>query len=88
MKYGAATSKDRVRIRLAFRRGPDGRILIEVANTGAWIPPTDTDRTVPSLGIGLENLRQRLARYFPGKHEFTTEPTDGWVVARIHLDAP
>jgi signal transduction histidine kinase len=88
VKYGAATSRDRVRIRLAFHRGPDGRVLIEVANTGAWIPPTDPDRTVPSLGIGLENLRQRLTRYFPGKHEFTTEPTDGWVVARIHLDAP
>ncbi len=88
VKYGAATSRDSVRIRLKFSRGPDGRVLIEVANTGAWIPPTDTDRTVPSLGIGLENLRQRLARYFPGKHEFTTEPDNGWVVARIHLDAP
>lgn len=85
VKYGSATSKDRVSIRLAFRRGADGGVLIEVANSGAWIAPDTTERTVPSLGIGLENLRQRLARYFPGKHEFTTEPADGWVVVRLRL---
>jgi LytS/YehU family sensor histidine kinase len=85
VKYGAATSKDRVSIRLAFRRGADGGVLIEVANSGAWIAPDTTERPVPSLGIGLENLRQRLVRYFPGKHEFTTEPTDGWVVVRLRL---
>lgn len=88
VKYGAATSKDRVRIRLAFRRGADGGLLIEVANSGHWIAPETTERSVPSLGIGLENLRQRLARYFPGKHEFTTEPTDGWVVVRLRLHHP
>ena len=88
VKYGAATSQDHVRIRLSFRRSPDGRVLIEVANTGDWIPPETAERTVPSLGIGLENLRQRLARYFPGKHEFTTEPAGGWVIVRLHLDAP
>jgi ligand-binding sensor domain-containing protein len=85
VKYGSATSKDRVSIRLAFRRGADGGVLIEVANSGVWIAPDTTERPVPSLGIGLENLRQRLARYFPGKHEFTTEPTDGWVVVRLRL---
>ncbi|PAW61751.1 MAG: hypothetical protein B9S34_16035 [Opitutia bacterium Tous-C1TDCM] len=88
VKYGAATSRDRVRIRLAFRRGDDGRVLIEVANSGQWIAPGTAERSVPSLGIGLENLRQRLARYFPGRHEFTTEPADGWVVVRVRLDQP
>ncbi len=86
VKYGAATSRDRVRIRLAFRRGDDGRVLIEVANSGRWIAPGTAEPSVPSLGIGLENLRQRLARYFPGRHEFTTEPTEGWVVVRVRLD--
>ena len=88
VKYGAATSQDRVRIRLNFSRGPSGEVRIEVANSGSWIAPDARERSVPSLGIGLENLRQRLARYFPGRHEFTTERTDGWVVVRLSLQDP
>ncbi len=75
-------------IRLTFRRGPEGNVLIEVANSGQWIAPGATERRVPSLGIGLENLRQRLAKYFPGKHEFTTVPGEGWVVVRLRLQEP
>jgi hypothetical protein len=40
---------------------------------------------VHSTKIGIENLRQRLARYYPGTHEFTTEARDGWVVVRLRL---
>lgn len=90
IKYGGATSPDRLTLRLVARvAGP--ALVIEIANTGTWIAPADerAPGTLPadlvSTGIGLANLRQRLARYYPGAHEFTTEAKDGWVVARLKI---
>ncbi len=82
IKYGSLTSPDVLRLEIhAQRTGPGVRIRI--ANTGAWLPP---DATRPdSTGIGLENLRQRLGRYYPGAHSFAIEAKDGWVVARLEL---
>ena len=42
-------------------------------------------RPAPSTHIGLENLRQRLLRTYPGAHEFTTAERDGWVVAKLTI---
>jgi hypothetical protein len=85
VKYGSATSAERVGIRLAIR--PDGEgVAIALANTGRWLPAGT--HTTHSTGIGLENLRQRLARHYPGAHEFTTEDRDGWVTVRLRLPAP
>jgi len=85
LKYGRATSADRVGIRLAARRDPaSGGLTLEVANTGEWIESAAPKR-VPTLGIGLENLRQRLARYFPGAHSFTFAHGGGWVTATLVL---
>jgi LytS/YehU family sensor histidine kinase len=70
----------RLRIRAARH---ESDLLIEVANTGRWQP---FDATRPdATGIGLENLRQRLQRYYPGAHTFATEVRDGWVVARLRF---
>ncbi|MBA3848663.1 MAG: hypothetical protein C0502_01550 [Opitutus sp.] len=87
LKYGQATSPDRVGIRLATRRTGDGGIAIEVANTGEWVEPA-AEKTVATLGIGLENLRQRLARHYPGAHRLEFAAADGWVTARLRLAAP
>lgn len=90
IKYGGATSPDRLALRLVARiEGP--ALVIEIANTGTWVAPAEerTPDTLPadlvSTGIGLANLRQRLARYYPDAHEFTTEAKDGWVIARLIL---
>ena len=61
LKYGRATSLDRVGIRVTARRDADGVAVLEVANTGVWTEPKSAKQT-PSLGIGLENLRERLTR--------------------------
>ena len=90
IKYGGATSPDRLALRIVGR--VDGAALvIEVANTGSWVAAAD-ERSASGLpadlvstGIGLANLRQRLARYYPGAHEFTTEAQNGWVVARLKI---
>ena len=38
-----------------------------------------------STGIGLENLRRRLARYFPDAHAFAIGQEGDFVVARLTL---
>jgi hypothetical protein len=107
VKYGTATSVDRVGIRLSVRfesrsrdtlpaddptateapRPPEMQtLLIEVANTGEWLEPGH--HSTPSTGIGLENLRQRLARYYPNAHALTTQADAGWVTLRVRLLQP
>ena len=86
LKYGRATSPDRVGFRLAARRGGDGALVLEVANTGEWVEPTAV-KNIPSLGIGLDNLRERLARYYPRSHELVISHAKGWVTVTLHLTA-
>ncbi len=86
VKYGTATSPERLGVRLTVRRGQKDVVEIEVANTGQWLEPGA--HSAPSHGIGLENLRQRLARYYPGTHEFTVVAEGGWVIMRLRLLAP
>ena len=83
---GTATSVDRVGVRLAVRCLDRGGIEIAVANTGEWLVPGA--HSTPSTGIGLENLRQRLARYYPDAHELKTTAEAGWVRVRVTLLQP
>lgn len=95
IKYGGSTSPEELRVRLTVRFVPSatagGRALeIEVANTGSWVEPTAGLAQV-STGIGLENLRQRLRRYYPNQHAFSTEAREGWVRVTLRInkwDAP
>lgn len=85
LKYGAATSADRLELRVAVHVAA-GRLVIEIANTGRWIEP-DEAHPGPSLGIGHDNLRERLHRYYPNAHAFGHRSKDGWVVVwlKLHL---
>jgi signal transduction histidine kinase len=88
LKYGRATSRERVGLRLSARRDPaSGDLLVTVANTGTWVEPA-APRAVSSLGIGLENLRARLARHYPRAHALTVEAAAGWVTVFLRLSAP
>jgi hypothetical protein len=84
LKYGRATSADRVGLRLVTRRESAGAFVLEVANTGAWVEPA-APKTVSSLGIGLDNLRERLARYYPRTHHLTITAVSGWVIATLRI---
>jgi two-component system LytT family sensor kinase len=83
VKYGIRTSASPLRVRVAARtHGP--RLVVEIANTGRWCEPA----TVPlenGLGVGLANVRERLARLYPGRHRFEVGQENGWVQARIEL---
>ncbi|MBI4626519.1 MAG: histidine kinase [Verrucomicrobia bacterium] len=87
LKYGRATSPDRVGLRLALRRNRDGALVIEVANTGEWLEPA-AGKNVASLGIGLDNLRERLNRYYPRLHELAIAHRDGWVMVTLRILPP
>jgi hypothetical protein len=87
LKYGRATSPDRVGLRLAATRGGDGALVLEVANTGEWIEPA-AEKTVSSFGIGLENLRERLARHYPRAHTLDIAHDGGWVTVTLRILAP
>jgi signal transduction histidine kinase len=83
IKHGGRTSRDILQLRLVIRATPDDDgLTIEVANTGVW------DTTTPnpdSTGIGLENLRRRLRRYYADAHQISIESTGGWVVVTLKL---
>lgn len=87
LKYGLATSEDVLELRLIFARGEndlDDALVLVVANTGRWVEPGSRP-DLPSLGIGHDNLRERLRRHYPEAHRFETGATDGWVTVRIVL---
>lgn len=87
VKYGGRTSPGQlvVRVRIAAD-GPDG-LRIEIANTGAWVDAASPHRH-DSTGLGLDNLRQRLRRYYPDAHSLEFRPDDGWVRVLLHLQRP
>lgn len=87
LKYGHATSVDRVGIRITARREAGGALVFEVANTGEWVEAGKGGKAVSSLGIGLENLRERLCRYYPRRHELGIFPGTGWVTVSLRIVA-
>ncbi len=86
IKYGSETSPLPLRVGIYVSGPDDGMVQIEVRNTGHWIEPDDNENTG---GIGLHNLRQRLALLYPGRHELKVSAGDGWVTvcARIPVAA-
>lgn len=86
VKYGSHTSPDLLRLRVTARPDAHSSLVIEIANSGTWVEP-GTMPQIASTNIGLENLRQRLARHYPEAHTFAIRAEDGWVVARLWIQA-
>ena len=84
LKHGWHSSEPPLHLRLAVRRDEARQVLIEVANSGAWLKPGGA-RGRGVGGTGLENIRRRLALLYPNTHEFEISGQGGWVVARISL---
>jgi two-component system LytT family sensor kinase len=84
VKHGMAGAVDApLQVRITARRNGD-TLDFEVANTGTLAASADAGLHA-SPGIGLRNVRGRLAHLFPGRHVFELVERDGWVVAHMRM---
>ncbi len=86
VKYGMQTTVLPLRIKLAANR--ENKVLcVTVSNTGSWVRATNARQPIYArgAGVGLANVRQRLASSFPNKHVFDVYEADGWVHAAIKI---
>lgn len=88
LKYGMQTSASPLKIGLAAQVR-NGTLHLEVSNTGSWVSPAENGNDIPGangMGIGLQNVRQRLQQLFPGKSRFEIRASEGWVRAIIEIE--
>lgn len=82
IKYGDAGADGLRRMVVSIRREASS-LQIEVANTGGWVDP-QRRRGLRSSGVGLANVRERLAR-FGAAAGLSTATEPGWVRVRVTL---
>lgn len=80
-KHGVHPSDTPSRVIIRVR-ADDHTLHVDVRNT---LPPA---RASKPGGIGLENLRSRLAHLHPDTHDLTTSDAGGWFTARLTLSLP
>lgn len=68
LKHGMRTSPLPLKIQISAQ-AHQGILQIDVINSGAWVEPSD-HKGDSVIGTGLDNVRQRLAEAYPGKHHF------------------
>ncbi len=83
IKYGSKTSPGVLEIRVGIHLDGD-YLACEVANTGHWVVPA-TESSPTSTLIGLDNLRQRLARHYGPTCLLEIVRDQGWVRMRLRL---
>lgn len=81
IKHGLNGHGEPLRVRISSRI-EDRRLTVEIANTGHLKRNPEKNGT----GTGLDNVRGRLARIYPGRHEFELTEKDGWTRAVITLE--
>jgi two-component system LytT family sensor kinase len=86
VKYGMQTTALPLRIKLAAHR-ENGLLRITVSNTGSWVRATSARQPIRAggAGVGLENVRRRLAGRFPNNHVFEVYEAEGWVHAALKV---
>jgi two-component system, LytTR family, sensor kinase len=57
------------------------------ARRGGELGLVDASPNAAGTGIGVRNVRERLARLFPGRHRFELTDERGWVRALVELPA-
>lgn len=82
IKHGARSSPRPLRVHVAARRQGDW-LTVEVANTGRWVPPSES----PAGGTGLSSLERRLRMVVGSGASVTHREEDGWVRAVIRVPA-
>lgn len=83
VRHGFERSREPFRLRIAATRA-DGRLRVEVANTGRWREGAEPGSG--GTGLGLENVRRRLALLAGETASLRVEQEAGWV--RVVLELP
>jgi LytS/YehU family sensor histidine kinase len=92
VRHGAAgTAGEPLVLRVEARRVEPGRLRVVVENTGRWAgrrttEPAAGDDGRPG-GVGLANVRARLAVLHPADHRLDIEEADGRVRVVVELPA-
>jgi hypothetical protein len=67
-------------------RVQQGQLWVEVKDTGVGLPPGDLlEGPTSGTGIGLRNIRERLAMLYPGKSRLTLGSDDSGTTVRISV---
>jgi len=87
IKYGLRTSPRPLRLRIDARV-EDGELQVAVENSGAWVQRRAGERIRESTGIGLINLRRRLALLCGENARLEVSTAGGTVRIDVRLPAP
>jgi sensor histidine kinase YesM len=72
IKYAVTPQEDGADIIVEARRNGD-RVVINVVDTGPGSDPNYNERAAQSTGVGLANIRDRLAQAYGPDHRFETQ---------------
>ena len=87
VKFGRRTSGEGgVELRIAASATEPEGVSLRVSNTGTWASPEAPENG--SGGVGLDNIRRRLAHYFGPGDRVAVEHGGGWVHVSVHLPVP
>jgi two-component system sensor histidine kinase ChiS len=84
LKYGSRTSPDALDVSISAKALPPDMIRLTVTNSGNWVAPGTTESKY-STGTGMENIRQRLEKYYSGQNRFETRAEKEKVIIEIDL---
>ncbi len=76
VKYAVTPQEDGADILVSARVERD-RLLVEVADTGPGLAPGGPGPTNEGTGLGLDNIRERLAQAYGADHRFELAPALG-----------
>lgn len=82
IKYGRRSSPRPLRIRVNIEHESGNLLKIEVGNTGEW---RQTGQSTEFGGVGLSNLRSRLALTYSNKGTLDIRAEGGWVTMVIKV---
>jgi two-component system sensor histidine kinase ChiS len=69
IKYGSRTCPDALDVTIGVKTLPSDKIRLAVSNSGRWVEPGTTDGRY-STETGIQNIKQRLKRYYAGDYRF------------------
>jgi two-component system LytT family sensor kinase len=82
VKHGMTNNSGPLKICIAARMR-DGRLVVEIANTGRLDSRPQTNGG--GTHIGLRNVRERLAKLYPDKSSFSLRQDGDWIRATIEM---